>query len=301
MPAKKGIQKTKAEKKTTVAKQENGTVQITFTITWKDIEKQFDSIAIELSKTITVPGFRKGKAPLNKVLPLISRETLVEKTLQKMLPKLFSEAIKKHKINPATYPKFELLKAKEGEDWQIRATTCELPEIKLGNYKKKIKESLTTNSIWTPEKGDDKDKKPEEDSKAKKEQAALETLLKTIKFKVPELLVNQEVDSRIANLIQRIEKLNLNIDSYLSSIKKTPQSLREDYKVEAENTLKLEIILNKIAEKENIFPTKIEIDSFIKAAQGDPNFAKDISKEDQIRLVSSILTKRKVISMLSSL
>jgi len=70
---------------------------------------------------------------VKKVVEKIPQNQLIETSLGKILPKLFGESIKEHKLKPATYPKFELVKANENEDWQIRAVSCEIPEIDLEN------------------------------------------------------------------------------------------------------------------------------------------------------------------------
>ncbi len=272
-----------------VARQENGTIQISLSIPWKSIEAEFQAVASEMASSLTIPGFRKGKAPQDKVLSHIPKDTLVEKSLQKLLPKLFTQEITEHKINPAIYPKFELVKAEEGSDWQIMATTCELPEIKLGEYKKAVSGALAAKSL------------KRELTKDEKEQIAIDTLIDTVKFTLPELIIDEEVNIRLSSLLARIEKLGLNLDSYLASIGKNPNTLRDEYKSQAEKSLRLEILLTKIAQEEKFEPKKEEIDAFLKAAKADPNFGKDTEEEDQITTIKSILIKRKTIDMLSSL
>ena len=142
----------KGKSSTTIARSDDGTIQITFTIPVKTIDKTQEDVLTELAKTVQVPGFRLGHAPLPKVKENVSQNSLLEKTLSKILPKLVSEAVEKHKIKPAIYPKFELVKTTPGENWQVRAVTCEVPEIELGDYKKAIT-SLTLDKksqIWTP-------------------------------------------------------------------------------------------------------------------------------------------------------
>ena len=121
----------KSSANSVIAKSDDGTIQITFTIPYTDINEAQEGVAKEMGKDIEVPGFRKGMAPTSKVIDHVSKQTLLEKTLSKILPKLVAGAINEHKITPALYPKFELVKAVQGEDRQIRAVTCELPKIEL--------------------------------------------------------------------------------------------------------------------------------------------------------------------------
>lgn len=297
MPAKK---KTQSKKTYSVAKQSDGSVQITFTISWKEIDNELNKAAEHLKDSITIKGFRKGKAPVTKIRKSADQEQLVEHALQHILPRLFADAIEADKINPITYPKFELITTDEGKDWQIRASTAENPEFELGNYKKIAKDTLASGAIWTPEKGTDKDKKPKEPTRDEKEQAVIKALMDAIKFDPPAVLVEDETNNRLGDLLARIEKLGLNLDSYLASVNKDAQTLREEYKAQAQQTLRLEILLNAIAEKEKVEATDKEIDEFIGAAQADPQLAKNLQNPTQRRIIGSILRKRKVLDSLIS-
>jgi len=139
------------------------------------------------------------------------------------LPKQLSIVFEKNNIKPAIYPKVDLIKANENENWQVRATTCNLPEIILGDYKNKIIEKAKTDAIWTPKKGKP-DKNKQELTREEKEQIVIKTLLDNISVKIPELLINEEVNSRLSKLIQSIEKLGLNLENYLTSIGKTAET-----------------------------------------------------------------------------
>ena len=118
-----------------VAREDNGNIQITFTIPWSLIQKAQDETAKEMAKDIEVPGFRKGMAPLAKAREKINQGALIEHSLGHLLPKALAESVEENKLRIAIYPKFELIKADDNADWQVRGTTCELPEVELGDYK----------------------------------------------------------------------------------------------------------------------------------------------------------------------
>lgn len=290
MAAKK---KTESEKRSySLAKSEDGSIQITFNIIWATIDKELDKVAEELKDDVIVKGFRKGKAPVSKVRQSVDQSRLIEHALQHMLPELFASAVETEKLQPITYPKFELISTEEGKDWQVRAITAESPKFNLGDYKKVAQGALASKSIITPDK---KESTPEE-----KEQAVLQALMESIKFDPPKVLVDDETNNRLGDLLNRIEKLGLNLDSYLASINKDANSLREEYKNQAEQTLKLEILLNAIAEEEKTQVSEAEIEEFANAAQGDPQLAQSLQNPTQKRIIASILRKRKVLNSLVS-
>ncbi len=290
--------KAKNQQGVTVAKTDDGTVQMTFIIPWAEVEKAEKEATTKLSQTVTVPGFRAGKAPVETAASHIPRETLVQETVTALLPSKISQAYKDHDITPIMYPKLELLHAHDGEDWEIRATTAQFPEIKMGDYKEKIKGAIASNGIWTPEKG-----KPEEQkelSPEEKENIALRTILETVEVKLPNILVEEEADHRVANLLARLEKLGLSLESYLSSQNKDVQTIRAEYAQAASESLKLELVLGKVAEEEKIVVDEKEVDAFAKVTEADPRRAGQAVTPEERNTIRTLLLKRKAIDKLVS-
>jgi FKBP-type peptidyl-prolyl cis-trans isomerase (trigger factor) len=287
----------------TVAKSKDGTIQITFNIPFKDIKKTRDIVAKDIGKDLELPGFRKGKAPLNKLLSHIPQNTLVENVLRAILPESLGKAITEHKIKPAIYPKFELISANENENWQVRGITCELPEVKLGNYKKAISDSAKTDAIWTPDSKESNKKKDEEKkvlSREEKERKVIKILGESIKIEIPKPLVDEEVNRRLSDLLQRIEKLGLTLEAYLSSIGKTTDTIRNDYEKQAKEAIRFDLILGKIVVEENIKVPKEEVEQTLKAySQG--NKPETSQPGDQKTLIETVLRKRAALDALCAL
>ena len=282
----------------TIARSDDGTIQITFTIPYTDIQKAKEEVGKEYAEKADIPGFRPGKAPFDKVLENIPENTLLEKTLAKILPKLLTSAIQKHVITPAIYPKFELVSAEEGKDWQIRAVTCELPIINLGDYKKGLSSIKTTSSIWTP--GKDKDTDSKTPTREEKEQEVIKYILENIKLNLSRVLIEEEVNSRLSKLLERIEKLGLSLESYLTSINKTAQDLRTEYEEQAKNAIALDLILTKIAEEENLKVDIKDVDAAVSAGQADKELAKELDTPERRRFIEVILKRRKALDFLTS-
>ncbi|HLE48617.1 MAG TPA: trigger factor [Patescibacteria group bacterium] len=282
-----------------VAKQDDGTIQITFNIPWKTVEENKTKALHELGKDLEIAGFRKGKAPLDKIESAVSRDKLIQQTLSGLLPQMFNEVIMSEKIRPAVFPKFELINAQQNETWQIRATTCQITEFELGNYKDPIKTELASGKIWTPGKNKDVDDKGL--SRQEKEQKVINILLKTINFIVPTVLIDEEVNTRLSKLLEQTEKLGLTLDSYLNSIGKTAQSIRSDYKDQSEKAIRLELILEKIAKNESLNVDDKDIDEAIKASHSDPNLKNSGETPEQRSVIRVILQRRKALDFLTSL
>lgn len=296
-------QKSAPESKITfvVAREDNGNIQINFTIPFSEVKAAQSDVIKEFAKTTEIPGFRKGMAPLDKVADKIPENTLIEHSLSHLLPKALADSITENKLQIAIYPKFQLISAKEGEPWQIRGVTCELPKVELGDYKKIISGAKRASNLWTPDKGKPEDKK--EPTKEEKEGLVIKTLLESVNVKVPQILIEEEADSRLSNLLGRLEKLGLALESYLTSIGKKAEDLRADYAKQAKEAISLDLILSKVAEEEKIKVDQKEIDVALTMSQvetksdnSDPN-----EVENRNRMMESILKRRSALDLLINL
>jgi len=275
-------------KKSALAKLDNGTIQVTFTLSWKDVSTVQNQVLEEEGQKVTIPGFRKGKAPLSKVKEKVSSQVVIEHTLNHFYSFIISEIINTHKVKPAIYPRLEILKAIDEEDWEIRATTCELPQFELGDYRKLVLDNVKQEKVQTP--------------KPQKEQAILKTLVENIKITIPALLVDEEVNQRLSELLARIEKLGLQLESYLTQIGKNPQTLREEYIAQAKSTISIELILGKIANTQGIKAEESEVDSAIKAASaGQVEVDKNLNTPKQRNIIKNVLQRRTVLDSLVAL
>lgn len=283
-----------------IAREEDGNIQITFTIPFSVVKAAKEETIKEFAKDAEIPGFRKGMAPIDKVAEKIPQNKLVEHSLSHILPKALADAVTENKLKIAVYPKFELVSADEGKDWQIRGITCELPGVDLGDYKKAVTGASRASSLWTPDKGKPEEKK--EPTHEEKEQIVIKAILESVKVTVPKILIEEEADSRLSNLLARLEKLGLALENYLASIGKKAEDLRADYANQARQAITLDLVLTKIAEAEAIKVDQKEVDAALNMSQAAKN--KGENKEDeesQRRYIESILKRRSALDFLINL
>ncbi len=259
-----------------IKKLENGNIEILFSIPAGLVLSEKSKVLAEFGNDLTIAGFRKGKAPISKVEENISDEKVVEHILNHLLPQAFVNACEEHKIRPAIYPKFEVLKITTTKDltkdgvWEIKAVTAELPEVVLP---KDIKAKL---------------------KKTKDENQLIKKLVDLVDIRIPEVLINEEVNIKLSQVLERIEKLGLTLEGYLKSVGKDSQKLRQEYKEQAVNSISLELILNKIAADHKIEVSNLEIDEFIKTT-GEKK--ENVNKEKR-ELLSRILMRKKALEFL---
>src|SRR3989344_1870830 len=225
-------------------KEENGTIVLTVTIPFEDVKKAWSEVMGDVAKNAEMPGFRKGKAPKKLVEKNVDREKIREEVLKKLLPIAYTQAIKTHNLKPIINPKIHIEKLEnpenpgESKGWQFTAITCELPEIKLGKYKEAIQKLTAKSKIIIP------GKEPE----TPKFEEIVKALLDNVTGVIPSILADNETDRLLSITLEDVKKLGLTLDQYMSSTGKTPEVLRGEYRKKAENDIRLEFALQKVAE-----------------------------------------------------
>lgn len=287
------------ENKFILNKLKNGTFDLVIKVNQKEIADAQKKIIEENKKNLEVKGFRKGMAPDSKVKEEIGADKLKELILNSILPVNYQEAVKKFNLHPIVSPKIDLLFIKDGEDWEIKLISCEGPEISLGQYKEEIKSKLSANKIWTPDDGSQKpDEKTQNEEKEKRIEKILGFLMENIKFEISGLLTEEEVNRKLSELLEQTRKLGLTIDQYLSSTKKTVEDLRKEFSDTAERNLKMEFLLGKIADEENITVNPSEVDEAISRTKDEKE--KEAMTNNKY-LIAIFIRQQKALDFLASL
>lgn len=96
-----------------------------------ELEKSLDEAYHHLVKEVSVPGFRKGKAPRAILEQYTGRGHLLEEALEHLIPQLYKQAIESQKLDPIASPQIEVT---QSEPLVFKALVSLRPEIKLGDY-----------------------------------------------------------------------------------------------------------------------------------------------------------------------
>jgi FKBP-type peptidyl-prolyl cis-trans isomerase (trigger factor) len=276
---------------TALQRETNGTIKLTITIPNADVKKYWEEVMVEVVNNAEIQGFRKGKAPRELVEEKVDKEKIREEALRKLLPVAYTEAIKTQNLRPIINPKIHVEKLEDpssNKDWQFVALTCEAPEIKLGKYKENIQKITAKSKIAIPGK----------ESIPPKFDEIVKALLDSVTVQIPGILIDNETDRLLSQTLEDVKKLGLTLDQYLSSTGKNPQILREEYRKKAENDIKLEFALLKIAEEEKITVEEKEIQEAINASKSDEE-RKNL--ETNRYLLASILRQQKTLDFLKNL
>ncbi|KKQ23925.1 MAG: Trigger factor [Candidatus Roizmanbacteria bacterium GW2011_GWC2_37_13] len=277
------------------------TVEINLVIPLSDIQKEKSEAFSRLQKELTVEGFRKGKVPLVIAEKHLSPEAIYQEMIRVFLPKVYEEILKKESFKPIMNPRIELIKAKEGEDWEVKISIAEKPIVDLKNYKdavKKIKIEAKKEDIWIPGKDKVADEKKSEQNKSKLINPILEVILKEVKVEISDLIIDEELNHRLSRLVDDVEKIGLTAEAYLKSKNLTMDQLKANYKREIEDTYKLEFILAEIADKESIKVEKEDLEKLLRNIKDEKERALAMQNS---YYYASILRKQKTLDYLIGL
>ena len=95
----------------------------------------------------------------------------------------------------------------------------------------------------------------------------MEALKGTASIEAPPILTEREIDHIIMDEARALAQSGLQFENYLKAIGKTPEELREDRRESAENRVTTSLILNRLAEVEEVESSDEEIDEEIKQAE----------------------------------
>lgn len=273
----------------------DGTIELTITIPWEEIQTTYKVVVDESVANAEISGFRKGKAPKQMVEETLDKTKVYEETIKRLVPKAYTDAVREHKLNPIIMPQIDLKSAEEGKNWTVLAKTCEKPDVKLGEYKKAIADlkASQTKKIFVP----GKDEQKETDNKGPAINDVLEAILAHATTTIPALLIEHEVTHQLSQLVDQTKKLGLTVEQYLASTNKTSESIRKEYADSSEKNLKLEFILEAIADAEKIEVTDAEVEKVLSEAK-TPEERKNLEK--QRYYLTSLIRRQKTLDRFMS-
>ena len=119
-----------------VEKTENANeVKLELTIEAQKFEEAIKKVYFQSAKYFNIPGFRKGKAPMNIVEKYYGKEIFYEDAFNQVVPAELEEALKENNIEAVSRPEIDVTQIEKGKDLIFTAVFQTKPEAELGKYK----------------------------------------------------------------------------------------------------------------------------------------------------------------------
>ena len=96
-----------------------------------ELEKSREEAYHRLVGKVSIPGFRKGKAPRAVLEQHVGKESLLEEALEQLMPQLYQEAVKSQGLEPIAKPQIEITQT---EPVVFQAIVPLKPTVELGDY-----------------------------------------------------------------------------------------------------------------------------------------------------------------------
>ena len=126
-------------------------VKLTFNIEAEKFEEAMKKVYAKTAKYFNIPGFRKGKAPMQLVERQYGSAIFYEDAFNELVPDIYDEAIKENKVEAVSKPNIDIVQMEKGKELIFTATVETKPEVELGKYKgieiKKIEYTTSDKDI----------------------------------------------------------------------------------------------------------------------------------------------------------
>ena len=120
----------------TVEKISGNKVKISFNVPAGDFDKAIEKAYLKLRGQISVPGFRKGKAPRKLIERMYGAGVFYEDAMDLLFPDAYMTAVKENDLKPVGRPELDKVDQMEaGKDLVFSCEVFVVPEVKLGEYK----------------------------------------------------------------------------------------------------------------------------------------------------------------------
>lgn len=114
---------------------ENNVVKLEITVEAEQFSNAMKKAYAKNVKKFNIPGFRKGKAPMNIIKKYYGEGVFYEDTINFCCDDTYPAAIKENNLKPVDYPEIDVVQIGEGKDFIYTAKVTVTPEVTLGDYK----------------------------------------------------------------------------------------------------------------------------------------------------------------------
>lgn len=114
---------------------ENNMAKLTVEVPAAELDKALDTAYNRQKKSISLPGFRKGKVPRAMVEKMYGAEVFYEDAANILLQQTYPEAYDESGLDIVSQPTIDVVQLEKGKDFIYTAEVALKPEVKLGKYK----------------------------------------------------------------------------------------------------------------------------------------------------------------------
>ena len=159
----------------------------------------------------------------------------------------------------------------------------------LAEYKEDVKKNLT--------------EKKAEDARRAKEDAAVDKVIENAQMDIPEAMIETQTRQMLDDFARRMQSQGLSMEQYFQFTGQSVEKMMEDMKPQALKRIQTRLVLEKIAEVENIQPTEEEVNEEIsKMAEMykmEADKLKDLIGENEMEQMKKDMAVQKAVTLVA--
>jgi len=117
-----------------IEKKENNVVVLTIDVSAEDFAAAMAQSFKKNAGKFNVPGFRKGKAPMNIVTKYYGEGVLFDDAINMAATPAYTAALAEHGLEPVSRPEMDIIDVDKTNGLKFSITVTIKPEVKLGQY-----------------------------------------------------------------------------------------------------------------------------------------------------------------------
>ncbi len=118
-----------------VEKLEKNMAKLTIEVSAEELEKAIEKAYQKNKNKITLPGFRKGKAPRKMIEKMYGKEVFYEDAANELIPTAYEKALEECTETIVSQPQIDVVQLEAGKPFIFTAEVALKPEVTLGEYK----------------------------------------------------------------------------------------------------------------------------------------------------------------------
>lgn len=118
-----------------VEKLEKNMAKLTIEVSAEDLDKAMENAYQKQKSRITLPGFRKGKAPRKMIERMYGKGVFMEDAVNALVPEHYSKALEECDLEIVSQPDINVTQMEPGKALIFTAEVAVKPEVTLGEYK----------------------------------------------------------------------------------------------------------------------------------------------------------------------